>query len=305
MDAVHTKMHAIRASSSARTARRTCSAWTTVPRPVRGAGEVLIAVRASSLNFADVAMVTGRPSLIRAVSGRQAQRGTSKDVAGIVEAVGASMTDLRPGDEVFGEAVAGVWAQCVCVPATLVARKPTNLAFGRPRPSRSPPAPRSTAQPGSSPGQKVVVNGASGGVGTFSIQMAKALGAEVTGVCSGRNVELVRGVGADHVVDYERSDFTRDGADRYDLIVDLVGNRRLGAYRRALAPHGTLHLSGGGRGPVPRTDRPGGPGPRREPVRRPASPSPSSPPRAARSSTGSASSPRPGRSHPRSSGPTL
>ncbi|WP_456787160.1 NAD(P)-dependent alcohol dehydrogenase [Cellulomonas sp. P5_C5] len=224
---------------------------TTVPRPVPKADEVLVAVRASSLNFADVAMVTGRPALIRTVSGLRTpkHRVPGKDVAGVVEAVGADVTDLRPGDEVFGEAVAGVWAQYVRVPARLVARKPANLTFEQ---AATLPLAAGTAldcTAGVQPGQKVLVNGASGGVGTFCVQMATALGAEVTGVCSGRNVELVRGVGADHVVDYERSDFTSDGT-RYDLIIDLVGNRSLSAYRRALAPHGTLHLSGGGGGSI-------------------------------------------------------
>jgi len=223
----------------------------TVPRPAPKADEVLIAVRASSLNFADVAMVTGRPALIRAVSGLRKPKHPvpGKDVAGVVEAVGAEVTDLRPGDEVFGEAVAGVWAQYVCVPATLVAPKPANLTFEQ---AATLPLAAGTALDcvaGVQPGQKVLVNGASGGVGSFSVQVAKALGAEVTGVCSGRNVELVRGVGADHVVDYERSDFTSDGT-RYDLIIDLVGNRSLAAYRRALAPQGTLHLSGGGGGRI-------------------------------------------------------
>jgi NADPH:quinone reductase-like Zn-dependent oxidoreductase len=226
-------------------------AATVVGRPEPKADEVLIAVRASSLNFADVATITGRPALIRTVSGlrRPKHPVPGKDVAGVVEAVGADVTDLRPGDEVFGEAVSGVWAQYVCVPAKLVARKPANLTFEQ---AATLPLAAGTAldcTAGVQPGQKVLVNGASGGVGSFCVQVAKALGAEVTGVCSGRNVELVRSVGADHVVDYERSDFTSDGT-RYDLIIDLVGNRSLGAYRRALAPHGTLHLSGGGGGRI-------------------------------------------------------
>ena len=226
-------------------------AATVVGRPELKADEVLIAVRASSLNFADVATITGRPALIRTVSGLRKPKHPvpGKDVAGVVEAVGAEVTDLRPGDEVFGEAVAGVWAQYVCVPATLVAPKPANLTFEQ---AATLPLAAGTALDcvaGVQPGQKVLVNGASGGVGSFCVQVAKALGAEVTGVCSGRNVELVRGVGADHVVDYERSDFTSDGT-RYDLIIDLVGNRSLAAYRRALAPQGTLHLSGGGGGRI-------------------------------------------------------
>ncbi|KQR17896.1 NADPH:quinone reductase [Cellulomonas sp. Leaf334] len=226
-------------------------ALATRQRPVPKAGEVLIAVRASSLNFADVAMVTGRPALIRTVSGLRTPKHPvpGKDVAGVVEAVGADVTEFQPGDEVFGEATAGVWAQYVCVPAKLVAIKPANLTFEQ---AATLPLAAGTALDcvaGVQAGQKVLVNGASGGVGTFTVQAAKALGAEVTGVCSGRNVELVRSVGADHVVDYERSDFTSDGT-RYDLIIDLVGNRSLAAYRRALTPRGTLHLSGGGGGSI-------------------------------------------------------
>ena len=209
----------------------------TVGRPVPKADEVLIAVHASSLNFADIAMITGRPSLIRTVSGLRKPKHPvpGKDLAGVVEAVGADVTDLQVGDEVFGEAVAGTWAQHVCVPAKLVAPKPANLTFEQ---AATLPLAAGTAldcAAGIRPGQKVLVNGASGGVGSFAVQVAKALGAEVTGVCSGRNVELVRGLGADHVIDYERSDFTSDGT-RYDVIIDLVGNRSLAACRRALAP---------------------------------------------------------------------
>ena len=196
-------------------------------------------------------MVTGRPALIRAVSGLRTPRHhvPGKDVAGVVEAVGADVADLRPGDEVYGEATAGTWAQYVCVPASLVAHKPATLGFAQ---AATLPLAAGTALDcvaGVQTGHKVLVNGASGGVGTFAVQLATALGAEVTGVCSGRNVELVRGLGADRVVDYERSDFTSDGT-RYDLVIDLVGNRSLAAYRRALAPHGTLHLAGGGGGRV-------------------------------------------------------
>jgi NADPH:quinone reductase-like Zn-dependent oxidoreductase len=223
----------------------------TAVRPVPKAGEVLVRVRASSLNFADVATVTGRPSLIRLVTGllRPRHRVPGRDVAGIVEAVGADVTDLAPGDEVYAEAVAGAWAQYVAVPAKVVALKPANLTFEQ---AATVPLAGGTALDclaGVTPGQKVLVNGASGGVGTFAVQLAKAAGAEVTGVCSGRNVELVRGLGADHVIDYDRSDFTSDG-QRYDLVVDLVGNRTLAACRRALTDRGTLALSSGGGGRV-------------------------------------------------------
>ena len=137
----------------------------------------------------------------------------------------------------------------MCVPASIVARKPANLSFEQ---AATLPLAAGTALDcvaGVRPGQKVLVNGASGGVGTFAVQLAKALGAEVTGVCSGRNAELVRGLGADRVVDYDRSDFTSDGS-RYDLVIDLVGNRSLAAYRRALSERGTLALSSGGGGRV-------------------------------------------------------
>ena len=144
----------------------------TVPRPVPKADEVLIRVRASSLNFADKAMITGRPSLVRAVSGlrRPKHPVPGKDVAGVVEEVGADVTDLQPGDEVFAEAVAGAWAQYVCVPAKLVAPKPANLTFEQ---AATLPLAAGTALDcvaGVQPGQKVLVNGASGGVGTFAVQ---------------------------------------------------------------------------------------------------------------------------------------
>ena len=223
----------------------------TVPRPVPAAGDVLVRVHASSLNFADVAMVTGRPSLIRAVMGlrRPRHRVPGRDVAGVVEAVGAEVTGFRTGDEVYAEAVAGSWAEYVAVPAAVVGRKPATLSFAE---AATLPLAAGTALDcvrTVRPGQHVLVNGASGGVGTFVVQLAKALGAEVTGVCSGRNVELVREVGADHVIDYDRSDFTSTG-ERYDLVIDLVGNRTLAACRRALTEHGTLALSSGGGGRV-------------------------------------------------------
>ncbi|WP_456826203.1 NAD(P)-dependent alcohol dehydrogenase [Cellulomonas sp. P5_E12] len=225
--------------------------WQTVRRPVPKADQVLVRVHASSLNFADVAMVTGRPSLIRTVSGLRKPKHPvpGKDVAGVVEAVGADVTDVQVGDEVCAEAVAGAWAELVVIDADVVARKPVNLSFAQ---AASVPLAGGTALQaldGVQPGQTVLVNGASGGVGTFAVQIAAALGAEVTGVCSGRNVELVRDLGTHHVIDYGRSDFTSDGR-RYDWVLDLVGNRTLTACRRALTPTGTLVLSFGGGGRV-------------------------------------------------------
>jgi NADPH:quinone reductase-like Zn-dependent oxidoreductase len=170
-----------------------------------------------------------------------------RDFAGRVESVGRDVTRFRPGDEVFGEAD-GAFAEYVCVPEELLAPKPANLTFEQ---AAAMPLAGNTALIGLrdvasvQPGQRVLINGASGGVGTFAVQIAKAFGAEVTGVCSTRNADLVRSIGADHVIDYTGEDFTRTGR-RYDILLDLVGNRSLTELRRALTPAGTLILSGGG-----------------------------------------------------------
>jgi len=172
-------------------------------------------------------------------------RGT--DFAGRVEAVGSDVQRFRPGDEVFGEAD-GAFAEYVCAPDGVVEAKPANLTFEQ---AAAMPLAANTALIGLRdvarvrPAQQVLVNGASGGVGTFAVQIAKSLGAEVTGVCSTRNVELIRSLGADHVIDYTVDDFARNGR-RYDVVLDLVGNRSLTDFRRALTPAGTLVLSGGG-----------------------------------------------------------
>ncbi len=172
-------------------------------------------------------------------------RGT--DFAGRVEAVGSDVQRFRPGDEVFGEAD-GAFAEYVCAPDGVVEAKPANLTFEQ---AAAMPLAANTALIGLRdvarvrPAQQVLVNGASGGVGTFAAQIAKSLGAEVTGVCSTRNVELIRSLGADHVIDYTVDDFARNGR-RYDVVLDLVGNRSLTDFRRALTPAGTLVLSGGG-----------------------------------------------------------
>jgi NADPH:quinone reductase-like Zn-dependent oxidoreductase len=165
----------------------------------------------------------------------------------VVEAVGGEVTRFQPGDEVFGEAEAA-FAEYVSVPEDLVERKPANLSFEQ---AAAIPLAGNTALMGLrdvarvQPGQWVLINGASGGVGTFAVQLARSFGARVTAVCSTRNAELVRSLGADHVLDYTREDFTRAG-QRYDVVFDLVGNRSLGDLRRALTPTGTLVLSGGG-----------------------------------------------------------
>ncbi|MFE0005779.1 NAD(P)-dependent alcohol dehydrogenase [Streptomyces erythrochromogenes] len=220
-----------------------------VERPPVGDREVLVRVRAASVNARDWHLMRGDPYLARLVLGlrRPKVRIRGTDFAGRVEAVGKDVTRLRPGDEVFGEAE-GAFAEYVCAPADAVEPKPANLTFEQ---AAAVPLAGNTALMGLRdlgrlrPGQRVLVNGASGGVGTFAVQIAKALGAEVTGVCGTRNTELVRSLGADHVVDYSREDFTRTGR-LHDLVLDLVGNRSLAACRRALTPGGPLVLSGGG-----------------------------------------------------------
>jgi NADPH:quinone reductase-like Zn-dependent oxidoreductase len=220
-----------------------------VDKPVVADHEVLIRVHAAAVNARDWHVMRGDPYMARLVLGfgrpKAKIRGT--DFAGRVEAVGKDVKRFRPGDEVFGEAD-GAFAEYVCAPDDVVEPKPANLTFEQ---AAVVPMAGNTALMGLrdlggvQPGQKVLVNGASGGVGTFAVQIAKSFGAEVTGVCSTRNVDLVRSLGADHVIDYTREDFTGNG-QRYDVVLDLVGNRSLTECRRALTPAGTLVLSGGG-----------------------------------------------------------
>jgi NADPH:quinone reductase-like Zn-dependent oxidoreductase len=220
-----------------------------VDKPVPADREVLVRVHAASLNARDWHVMRGDPYVARLALGLGAPkvriRGT--DFAGRVEAVGRGVTRFRPGDEVFGE-IQGAFAEYVCVPDDVVEPKPANLTFEQ---AAAMPLAGNTALMGLrdvarvQPGQQILVNGASGGVGTFAVQIAKSFGADVTGVCSTRNVDLVRSIGADHVIDYTREDFTRNGR-RYDVVFDLVGNRSLTEFRRALTPTGTLILSGGG-----------------------------------------------------------
>ncbi|MFJ6836756.1 NAD(P)-dependent alcohol dehydrogenase [Streptomyces sp. NPDC091209] len=217
--------------------------------PVPTGNQVLVRVKAVSLNAYDWHLMRGDPYLARLSFGarRPRQRIRGRDFAGLVEAVGGDVKRLRPGDEVFGEAD-GAFAEYVCAPDDVVERKPAGLTFEQ---AAALPLAGNTALIGLRdvaplrPGLRVLVNGASGGVGTFAVQIAKAYGAEVTGVCSARNADLVRSLGADRVIDYGTVDFTREGL-RYDVVLDLVGNRSLTAFRRALTPRGTLVLSGGG-----------------------------------------------------------
>ena len=222
-----------------------------IDKPELGEDGVLVRVRAASVNPYDWHMMRGHPYFVRLGEGfrRPKHDVLGTDVAGEVEAVGSSVAELRPGDEVFGGRVRA-FAEYVCGAERNFVRKPAALTFEQ---AASIPIAGCTAlqalrdKGGLEPGQTVLVNGAAGGVGTFAVQIAKALGGEVTGVCSARNVELVRSLGADRVIDYTAEDFSR-GGERYDLVVDLVGNRSLRALRRTVTPKGTLVLAGGGHG---------------------------------------------------------
>jgi len=219
-----------------------------LPRPEPGPGEVLVRVRAASIFAGDVHVVRGAPFFVRFATGLRRPRNPIPgiDLAGVVEGSGPGVADLRTGDEVFGFA-SGSLAELVCVPADHVVRRPKNLTLEQ---AAAVPEAGMTALQGLRDqgrvraGQRVLVIGASGGVGTFAVQIAKALGAEVTGVCGPANADLVRSIGADHVVDYTRTDVTTDAA-RYDVILQLAGTASPRRLRRALAPGGTLVLSDG------------------------------------------------------------
>jgi NADPH:quinone reductase-like Zn-dependent oxidoreductase len=223
-----------------------------IDKPVIGDNEVLIRVRAAAVNPGDWAIMGGLPYIARPVygMGKPKNRVRGTDVAGEVEAVGASVTRFRPGDEVFGSSkqLGGAFAEYAAVSQDALAPKPANLTFEQAAavPMAGYVALQALRDHGKvQAGQKVLVNGASGGIGTFAVQIAKSLGAEVTGVTSTRNVDLVRSIGADHVIDYTKEDFTRTG-QHYDFILDNVANHSLSDLRRALAPRGMLVPNGGG-----------------------------------------------------------
>src|SRR5437868_5697944 len=219
-----------------------------VEKPVPNDNQILVRVRAVSLRFFDGGMLEGSvPG--RLLFGLRKPKNTipGSDFAGTVESIGRKVTEFKPGDEVFGVR-AGCLAQYICVKQTgAVALKPANTSFEQaasiPTALVSLQGLRDTAQVKA--GQKVLINGASGGVGTFAVQIAKAFGAEVTGVCSGRNVEMIKSLGADHVIDYTKEDFTK-GDERYDVIYDLVNNRSFAERRRVLKPGGICVLAGVG-----------------------------------------------------------
>ncbi|MFD0432773.1 NAD(P)-dependent alcohol dehydrogenase [Streptomyces chartreusis] len=220
-----------------------------VDRPVPTADEVLVRVHAASVNAYDWHLMHGDPVIGRTMMGFRRPKAPvrGRDFAGVVEAVGSGIPGLKPGDEVYGEAD-GAFAEFVCARADEVGPKPANLTFEQ---AAAIPLAGNTALIGLrdvarvQPGQTLLVNGASGGVGTFAVQLGKAYGAEVTAVCSTRNVDMVRSLGADRIIDYTQEDFTR-GEARYDVVLDLVGNHSLGEFRRVLNTVGTLVLSGGG-----------------------------------------------------------
>jgi NADPH:quinone reductase-like Zn-dependent oxidoreductase len=219
--------------------------------PVAGDDQLLVKVHAASVNPIDWHRMRGQPYFMRMSEGlsKPKNTGLGADVAGRVEAVGRNVTHFQPGDDVFGMSIKTL-AEYVRLSPEGVAPKPTNLTFEE---AAAVPLAGLTAlqglrdKGGIQPGQKVLINGAAGGVGTFAVQIAKSFGADVTGVCSTRNVELVRSIGADQVVDYTQEDFTRSGK-RYDLILDAVCNRSLSALRRVMKPDGTIVMAGAAKG---------------------------------------------------------
>ena len=214
-----------------------------------GDHQVLIKTHAASANPVDWHYVRGTPYLVRTDSGffKPKIGRVGVDVAGTVVAVGSKVTQFKPGDEVYGGG-GGAFAEYVRATETRIVLKPADLTFEQ---AAGVPVAAMTALQGLrdkgrlKPGQKVLINGASGGVGTFAVQIAKSFGADVTGVCSTRNVQMVRTLGADHVVDYKKEDFTQ-GSQQYDVILDNVGNRSLTEVRRVMSPNGIYVLIGGG-----------------------------------------------------------
>jgi NADPH:quinone reductase-like Zn-dependent oxidoreductase len=223
-----------------------------VPRPVPQANQVLLKVHAASVNAADVHLLKADPFLARFESGLFRPKRTilGADVAGVVEAVGSQVTRFQPGDEVYGDLAGcgfGGFAEYVAVPEGVLARKPSTLTFEE---AAAVPMAAVTALQGLRDkgmlraGQRVAINGASGGVGTFAIQLAKVMGAHVTAICSTGKMEMVRGLGADVVLDYKQVNFTQQ-AERYDLILGVNGFHPIGDYQRVLTPQGRYVMIGG------------------------------------------------------------
>ena len=230
---------------------------TDVDKPAPAAGEVLVRIRAASLNPADWHLLRGEPGMLKLMTGKPKHRIPGLDFAGEVEQVGTNVTHVRAGDEVFGSGKRGALAEYVCVPESVVARKPVGVTFEQ---AAALPVAGVTAlravrdRGGLRAGQRVLVIGAAGGVGTLAVQIAKAFGAQVTAVCGPRNLDFVRSIGADHAIDYTAEDCTRTERP-YDLILHVSGNRSVQDLRRALTPEGTVVVVGGGTG---REKAPGG-----------------------------------------------
>jgi NADPH:quinone reductase-like Zn-dependent oxidoreductase len=221
-----------------------------VPRPVPGEHEVLVRVCAAAVSIGDHHVVTGKPYVVRTAIGgliRPGHQVPGSAMAGVVEAAGAGVTTLRAGDEVFGETTTGAFAQYVVVGADRLAPKPGNQSFeeAAATPWAVTPLQALRDAGGVEAGHRVLINGASGGVGSWGVQIAKAFGAHVTAVCTTRNVARMRALGADDVIDYTTTDFVAAGP-RFDVMLDTVGNRSLLDCRRVLVPTGTLVSTSGG-----------------------------------------------------------
>jgi len=224
-----------------------------VEKPTPKDNEVLVKVHAASVNYADWGLLRGKPFLIRLMEFgllKPKNKILGADVAGWVEAVGRNVKQFQSGDEVFGDLSACGWggfAEYVSAPENALALKPANISFEE---AAAVPLAAVTALQGIrdkgqiQPGQKVLINGASGGVGTFAVQIAKSFGAEVTAVCSTRNLDMARSIGADQVIDYTQEDFTKSG-QRYDLIIAVNGYHPISDYKRALSPEGIYVCTGG------------------------------------------------------------
>ena len=219
-----------------------------VEKPTPKENEVLVKVYTASVNSLDWRRMRAVPFLVRTDGGWLKPKDTriGADLAGVVEAVGSNVRQFKPGDAVFGDVTAGAFAEYVCAKEEYIAIKPASVSFEA---AASTPVAALTALQGLrdhgkiQAGQKVLVNGASGGVGTFTVQIAKSFGAEVTGVCRARNLDMARSIGADHVIDYTKDDFTKSG-QLYDLIYDVAANHSVREYRRILKPNGICVVAG-------------------------------------------------------------
>jgi NADPH:quinone reductase-like Zn-dependent oxidoreductase len=223
-----------------------------VEKPIPEDNQVLVKIHAASVNYGNLVLLKGEPFLARLFYGPLKPKYSipGGDIAGIVEAVGKNVKQYQPGDEVFGDLSRSGWggfAEYVSVPENALAPKPANLSFEE---SAAVPMAAVTALQGLrdkgkiQPGQKVLIYGSSGGVGTFAIQIAKSFGTEVTGVCSTRNLDIVRSIGADHAIDYTKEDFTKK-TQRYDLILAANGYQPISVYKRSLSPNGNFVMVGG------------------------------------------------------------